>query len=65
MYNARIVNNIFWILSEGQEEVRTTKEDMEDTSREGEQECWLEKVDALIELSKMETGSWRDAVRVG
>ena len=29
------------VWSEGQEEVRTTKEDVEDTSGEGEQECWF------------------------
>ena len=33
--------------SEGQEEARTTKEDMENASGEGEQECCLEKEDAL------------------
>ena len=27
--------------SEGQEEARTTKKDMKDTSGEGEQECWI------------------------
>ena len=29
------------VWSEGQEEARTTKEDMEDASGEGEQECWF------------------------
>ena len=29
------------VWSEGQEEARTTKEDVEDASGEGEQECWF------------------------
>ena len=29
------------VWSKGQEEVRTTKEDVEDASGEGEQECWF------------------------
>ena len=30
----------------------------EDASREGEQECWSEG--GCLELSEMESGSWRD-----
>ena len=36
-----------------------TKEDVEDTKGEGEQECWFGKFGCL-ELSKMESGSWGD-----
>ena len=36
-----------------------TKEDMEDASGEGEQECWFEE-GGCLELSEMESGSWRD-----
>ena len=43
------------IWSEGQEEVRMTKEDVEDTSGEGEQECWFGGCD-----ESRESGSWRD-----
>ena len=39
--------------------MRTTKEDMEDTSGEGEQECWFGEK-GCHESSKMENGSWRD-----
>ena len=38
---------------------RTTEKDMENASGEGEQECWFEE-GGCIELSKMESGSWRD-----
>ena len=48
------------VLSEGQEEARTTKEDVEDASG-GEQECWFEG--GCHELSEMVSGSF--AVRVG
>ena len=44
---------------EGQEEARTTKEDMEDASGEGEQECWFGEGECF-ESSEMESGSWRD-----
>ena len=40
-------------------EVRMTKEDVEDTSGEGEQECWFSE-GGCLELSEMESGSWRD-----
>ena len=43
----------------GKEEVRTTKEDVEDASGEGEQECWFGE-GGCLESSKMESGSWRD-----
>ena len=36
-----------------------TNEDMEDASREGEQDCWFGEGDCL-ESSEMECGSWRD-----
>ena len=40
------------VWSEGQEEARTTKEDVEDTSREGEQDYWFgEGVFFLLSLS--------------
>ena len=39
--------------------MRKTKEDMEDASGEGEQECWFEE-GGCHELSEMESGSWRD-----
>ena len=45
--------------NEGQEEARTTKEDVEDASREGEQDCWFEE-GGCLELSEMKSGSWRD-----
>ena len=38
--------------------MRTTKEDVEDESGEGEQECWFE-AGGCLESSKMESGSWR------
>ena len=44
---------------ERQEEARTTKEDMEDASGEGEQECWFGE-GGCHESSKMESGSLRD-----
>ena len=44
--------------------MRTTKEDVEDASGEEEQEFWFGE--GCLELSKMESGSWREfAVRVG
>ena len=46
--------------SEGQEETRTTKEDVEDTSGEGEKECWFGE-GGCLESSKMENGSWRNS----
>ena len=46
------------VLSEGQEEARTTK-DVEDASGEGEQECWFGE-GGCLESSKMESGHWRD-----
>ena len=47
------------VWSEGQEEARTTKEDVEDASGEGEQECWFGEGGSL-ESSKMESGSGKD-----
>ena len=47
------------VWSEGQEEARKSKEDVDDTSGEGEQECWFGEGECH-ELSKMESGSWRD-----
>ena len=47
-----------WVWSEGQEEVRMTK-DMEDTSGEWEQECWFGE-GGYLESSKMESRSWSD-----
>ena len=44
------------VLSEGQEEARTTKEDLEDASGEGEQECRIGEK-GCHELSEMESGS--------
>ena len=41
-----------------------TKEDMEDTSGEGEQECWFGE-GGCLESSKMESGSWRDCCQSG
>ena len=38
---------------------RMTKEDVEDASGEGEQECWFGK-GGCLESSEMESGSWRD-----
>ena len=40
------------VRSEGQEEAKTTKEDMEDVSGEGEQECWFGE-GGCHELSEM------------
>ena len=36
-----------------------TKEDVKDTSGEGEQECWFGEK-GCHKSSKMESGSWRD-----
>ena len=47
------------VWSEGKEEVRTTKEDVEDASGEGEQECRVGEK-GCHESSEMERGSWRD-----
>ena len=44
---------------EGQEEARTTKEDMQDASGEREQECQFGE-GGCLESSEMEGGSWRD-----
>ena len=44
------------VWSEGQEEARITKEDVEDASEEGELECWFE-VKGCRESSEMESGS--------
>ena len=41
-----------------------TKEDVEDTSGEGEQECWYGERGCL-ESSEMESGSWRDCCQSG
>ena len=43
------------VWSEGQEEMRMTKEDVEDKSGEGEQEGWFGKGGSL-ETSEMESG---------
>ena len=47
-----------------QEEVRTTKEDVEDASEEGEQECWFGKEDAL-NRARWRVGVEEIAVRLG
>ena len=47
------------VWSEEQEEARMTKEDVDDTSGEGEQECWFGE-GGYLELSEMESGNWRD-----
>ena len=47
----------FTCLKRKQEEARTTKEDMEDSSGEGEEGCGLEKKDA------MNRARWRIGVR--
>ena len=44
---------------EGQEEARTTKEDVENASGVGEQECWFGE-GGYLKSSEMESGSWRD-----
>ena len=41
-----------------------TKEDMEDTSGEIEQECWFGE-GGCLESSEMESGSWRDCCYSG
>ena len=46
-----------WVWFQGQEEARTTKEEVKDTSGEGGQECWFGG--GCLEL---EDGSWRDGV---
>ena len=38
---------------------RTTKEDVEDASGEGEHECWFGE-GGCLKSSEMESGSWRD-----
>ena len=38
---------------------RMTKEDVEEASGEGEQECWLEE-GGCHESSEIESGRWRD-----
>ena len=48
------------VWSKGKEEARTTKEDVEDASGEGEQECWFGVKDDAFESSEIESGSWRD-----
>ena len=47
------------VWNEGQEEARTIKEDVEDESGEGEQECWIGK-GGCLESSEVESGSFRD-----
>ena len=39
--------------------ISTTKEDVEDASGEGDQECW-DGEKGCHESSEMESGSWRD-----
>ena len=46
-------------LRKRREEGRTTKEDVEDASGKGEQECWFGEGECL-ESSEMDSGSWRD-----
>ena len=46
------------VWSEGQQEARMIKEDVEDANG-GDQECWFEE-GGCLESSKMESGSWRD-----
>ena len=41
-----------------------TKEDVEDTSGEGEQECWFRE-GGCLESNEMESGSWRDCCQSG
>ena len=41
-----------------------TKEDVEDPSGEGEQECWFGE-GGCLESSKMESWSWRDCCQGG
>ena len=52
------VEKIVGVWSERQEEARMTKEDVEDASGEGEQECWFGG--GCLESSEMKSGSWRD-----
>ena len=47
------------VWSKGQQEARMTKEDVEDASWEGEQECWSEE-GGCLDLNEMEFGCWRD-----
>ena len=44
------------VWSEGLKEARTTKEDVDDASGEGEQECWFGE-GGCLESSEMECGS--------
>ena len=47
-YNTKNFTLLFAIrVSEGQEEVRMTKEDVENASGEGEQECQIREKDAM------------------
>ena len=41
-----------------------TKEDVEDASGEGGQVCWFGE-GGCLELSEMESGSWRDCCQSG
>ena len=43
---------------------RMTKEDVEEASGEGEQECWLGE-GGCHESSEIESGSWRDRCQSG
>ena len=52
------------VWSEGQKEARTTKEDVEDASGEREQECLCGE-GGWLELSKMESVSWRNCCYSG
>ena len=55
-----VAHEITWSFSSGgQEEARATKEDLEDASGDGEQECWFGEK-GCHELSEMESGSWTD-----
>ena len=55
---------IIGVWSEGQEEARNTKEDIEDAGGDGEQEFGLEKKDA-INWARWKVGVGEIAVRVG
>ena len=44
--------------------MRTTEEDMENASGDRELECWFEE-GGCIELSGMESGSWKDCCQSG
>ena len=57
--DGHVLRKALGVQSEGQEEARTTKEDVEDASGEGEQEHWFGEK-GHHESSKMESGSEKD-----